>query len=357
LARVSFAFALLAPVAAHAQGEAYRLEYEAPPSCPTRAAFERQVVARVEGAQHAAAGDIARRFSVRITRSATEPAFRGEVRFLDRHQDLVARELAAHACKEVADALALVTALAINAQDEPVRTEMDPVLAPEVLAPPRTRIVATPAALPRGALGFDGNLEAWDRAVRLESERDEARSKPSGGTGAWALRPSGLATLDTGSGTPAAYGLELGLGLARTRLSRRWVLRLRYATPGVVERRGERARFDLVAAGAAACLAPWTWHALGVTACPTAQAGVIWGAGRKSAVILAPTTDRKFWAAAGLLGRLELALAQTISLDGQVEAEVALARPRFSFSTPDIPMRRTPWLGISAGVGAALWFE
>ncbi|MBN1608289.1 MAG: hypothetical protein JW940_16785 [Polyangiaceae bacterium] len=116
---------LLGSATARAQGEAFRLEYQAPPSCPTRAAFERQVVSRVEGAHHAAAGAMARRFTVLLEQGAESQEFRGEVRFLDRNQDLVTRELTANSCREVANAIALVTALAINAQEEPVRPEMD----------------------------------------------------------------------------------------------------------------------------------------------------------------------------------------------------------------------------------------
>jgi len=318
---------------AHAQEAAFELRYQAPPSCPTSAEFEERVAARVEHGQPAR-GVLARRMTVRIEQEEGGAEYSGELRFLDRNLQLVTREVTGKTCNEVSDALVLMTTLALNAQ-QPVKPEQPVQLGPNVLSPQPVPMLPKPAEL------------VVAPATDLAPQRE------------WLLRPAAMATVDAMIGPQPAYGGEVGLSVARSRKAPRLQVRLRYATPGVVQEEDfdQRARFDLAAAGVAWCAAAVGQPTLLATVCPTVQVGAMWGAGRGSVVITRPDADRKLWAVGGILGRLEFELSGALYFDAQAEVLTCLACPAFSYENPRIEMSYTRTLGLAAGAGLGVWLE
>jgi hypothetical protein len=135
---------------------------------------------------------------------------------------------------------------------------------------------------------------------------------------------------------------------------------LRYATPGVVDEHGERARFDLLAGGIAVCVNAFGRRTLVATACPTLAAGLLWGTGRRSEVIRSVQTDNELWAAGGLTGRLEVALNESLYLDAQAGGLVCLVCPSFYYRydrEPALSMSEAPALSLAAGLGFGAWLE
>ena len=90
------------------------LRYEAEAGCPDAAEFGGEVRGRASRARLADPGERARTFTVRITRAGR--TFRGPLEVRETAGDSSARDVSGASCAEVASALALVTALAIDPQ-------------------------------------------------------------------------------------------------------------------------------------------------------------------------------------------------------------------------------------------------
>jgi hypothetical protein len=99
-----------------------RIDYDAPPSCPDQSAFSWQVSARTTRARLVEASESARTF--RIVISLVDSTHLGRLTIVEVDGRQSVRELQAPSCSELVDALALVTALAIDprADTRPLET-------------------------------------------------------------------------------------------------------------------------------------------------------------------------------------------------------------------------------------------
>ncbi len=98
----------------------YRLSYSAPGECPTDEAFGALVSERTARGRVAEGADLAR--TMRVALVADGRKYRGTLRYRRGDGEIV-RELRSDDCTELADAMALVVALAIDARglsDNPV---------------------------------------------------------------------------------------------------------------------------------------------------------------------------------------------------------------------------------------------
>jgi hypothetical protein len=113
--RAALAIFGLAPLlaAAEADTEAVRLNYSADAACPSAPEFESAVTARLRRGRVAPTGELAREFRVVVTQKAPKHVARLE--FVDAAGITIVREVAADQCAEAVRAIALVTALAIDA--------------------------------------------------------------------------------------------------------------------------------------------------------------------------------------------------------------------------------------------------
>jgi hypothetical protein len=145
---VSIAIASLAG-AAHADvTEPIRIEVTAPDGCPGRDAFVAEVTARTAKARIAGPGEQARAFTVTIVRAGKRA--RGALVIDDPRGPGGAREVSGESCGEVASALALVTALAIDPKAKTAaRLPPPPPRAPRAPAAPSRPPPVVPLTPPR----------------------------------------------------------------------------------------------------------------------------------------------------------------------------------------------------------------
>ena len=108
------AFAWLVPLAAHAETEPIRIEYRAVDGCPSVEDFRAQVFARTASARPAGERETARTFVVNI--EATREGVVGSLVVRETGGATLARKVEGARCEQVATALSLATALAIDPQ-------------------------------------------------------------------------------------------------------------------------------------------------------------------------------------------------------------------------------------------------
>ncbi len=94
-----------------ARAPALRLEYAAPGNCPTEADFEAGVLARTAFARFANEGDAQ---AVRVVVRPTGVTYAGHLSIVGRSGRVSERDVEDTLCSDVVDALALVTALAVD---------------------------------------------------------------------------------------------------------------------------------------------------------------------------------------------------------------------------------------------------
>jgi hypothetical protein len=131
----------------HARAEGFadpparvQLKYNGGAGCPSEAAFSREVKARIRRAVLWVDSDPARHITVRAELRGGRA--RGSLEIIEPAAEPTLRDFDAETCSEVASALALVVALALdpNARTEP--------LPPEPEAPPAERLVPVAASVP-----------------------------------------------------------------------------------------------------------------------------------------------------------------------------------------------------------------
>lgn len=259
----------------------FLVSYEAPASCPDRAAFVRGVEERVPDWRVVDAGG-ERAVSVRIR--TTDAGFSGSVA-LDGAPS--AREVDGVQCESVVRALALVAAVGLDpnavlggvAEPPPPPTSPPPSAAPSPLAHP------TPAPA---------------------EPHDSASPALSGGFGAGAAAMLGPAP-------SALYGVEVHawIGSAEGRFLAR-ALGARLVTGSVAVGSGH-ARFELTHGELGLCYRPLR-GTVRVTACAVTDLGQIQAAGESGGELVQGKTSKRLWGASGarlgagyaLLGPLEV---------------------------------------------------
>lgn len=160
--------------AAHA---APRLDYRAAPGCPADTEFLAAVEAR--GGNVDLAGGSANGIDVVIER--TSDGYRGTVRVKDTEQSSEAREVSSAACGEVADGLAIVTALASRTGSLPDATTVTTpnAVAPAPASPPATAPLKTPVAKPAPATRLHTVGQFGDETLTVSSGEVRVRNDTS----------------------------------------------------------------------------------------------------------------------------------------------------------------------------------
>jgi len=293
---------------AHADAPA-RLLYTAPAGCPDAGAFTSAVRERAPRAT--LTGDAARTFTVTITAAAG--GFAGTLATPDAGAP---RTLDAARCDDLATALALVTALAIDPSAS----------ADDAPAAPVATIVAPPPAQPPPAPAVAAAPRRIALAAYVAPELDDGIAPgvlPAAGVEVRAVR-RGLGHVDLGG----ALGRDTGASAA-----------------------GE-ARFTWMVARISAC---WTAldAAISIDACAHGEAGSLEAEG----VDVVRAQDlRRLWIGVGAHASARVRLTSSIFAELRAGASAPLTRDRFLF-TPNVLVHQaaavTPWLGI--GVGARFW--
>lgn len=346
----------------HADTEAIHLEYRADPGCPTPEQFQRLVLARAPNARVAAANEPSRTFAVAIERDRA--GYRGSLTVRELDGQTVARTVAGGRCREVASALALSTALAIDPTS--VAYDVDPNTA--ALGEPVTATngaggsgsqmssdasnVASDKAPPVPAAGADGGTSG------PESPRDPTEYGSDYGSPPAAKFRAGLVlgpAVRTGMSPGLGFGVVAGLGFERqgTGQPLSFGLELTGLVAPDVERGGGKAAFELLAGRPQACwlLAQLT-DGLRLVPCLGAEFGVVVGHG---AGLPDPATQVRFWAAATIPVRLEARLSPRFLLEIEASAILPFTRYQFVFAEPESSVFNVPF--IAAGGAMKLRFQ
>jgi hypothetical protein len=354
------ALALLAVLAgaddARAQAvRSVRIDYEAAPGCPDEKAFEEQIRARTSKVLVAPDGQATAR--VRIMSRAGR--FEGDVLLADANAGASAKVREAHrrvegGCADVAAALALITALALDptastasdvGQGNPATAGGSPTPAP---APPPAPPAASAPAPPAAPIG-----EA--RAGKSDSEPlsdEDARAHP------WGLSIGAQAGLTTGV-TP-------GLLVSVPAFIDIWRRSARLVAPAL-RLRFERADSGTVTVGSVGAGADFSWTAGSIDLCPIAWAPGrmrLWPCARAEGGALVatgtgvspPRTGTRAWVSVGLVARARLTVIGSLFLELEGGAFAPIVRDRF-FVEPNSTVQQAPVVAAAgaAGIGVTFW--
>jgi hypothetical protein len=350
LAALTLASGVLLPVRGAAAVEAVRLDYRAPVECPDALVFIERVRKRVPSARMAAPEELAREVVVVV--STDEEGFMARLDFVDVRGETITRTLSGNACDDVVSGIALVTALALEAQRELEghAPEAASTAAPESPgdAPSDTETPAAPAAAPPINVNPPAALDP-ERVPPVPPRRRRARPRflhgaGVGGGNAWFVAP----------GTPAVF--DAMFRLAHTSLPGSLRAGFRGWLSAVTV--GNRSANFLGYTGALeGCSVPWPRSGrVRFEPCLGTTLGVLEAEGDQSAELATAESARIFWADARGIARLRLTLTRLVELEGQGELGVPLRTHRFLFQNPEQTVFEVPRVGLGWRAGVMLHF-
>jgi hypothetical protein len=342
--------ALLGVRLARADTEPIRIEYHAPSDCPGADAFNADVFRRTTSARLVTSGEQVRTFVVVLEQR--RGFVTGSLRVREGGSETVAREVQGERCQEVASALALATALAI-----------DPNAAQSA--------ATTPTKEESG--GANTNARASDaRASDAQGPSSASSQKPAGSTDA----SSSPITQDPDAGSGATGGarsrrlaLTLGPSLLTGVTPRvalggslslssdassagafpsSLALELTYLRGLRSETQGAHSAFQLIYARPAACVPGLgSGETLWLIPCLGFDIGAISGWGSD---IDHERSETRVWAALDVLLRLRIALSGGWFAQAEGGVVVPLTRYDFVFLDPETSIHSVPSAAFSAGL-------
>jgi hypothetical protein len=292
--------------AAAQDGTAVALDYRVAGGCPNEASFVAEVRART--ASFRVIAGAARRFTLTVAQEAGGGAG-GSLVIETGNGEPTTREVRGDTCAEVVSALALVTALAVDASPPPAAQ-------PEAASPVAERRPATGAQIGVGAGGGAISGSAPDAAFALHAFAEVRAARP----GLWS--PTIRGTFERSLERSAAIA---GVG-----------------TAGFTLTMGE---LDL-------CPSRWGKGALSLVGCARAELGVLRGEGRD---IVPAREQSRTWIAADGLARGAVTVAGPLSLEVAAGVRVPLLHTRYIFQ-PNATVFRAPAIGVLADVDAVVHF-
>jgi hypothetical protein len=323
-AALLFFLAKSAPVLA--EDAAARLDFGSPEGCPQLADFTHEVESRLGRGRLARPGEMARTFHVRVKREAEKSV--AKLTFTDADGRIAEREVSGATCEEATRAIAIVTALVIDAraQEEAARNP-DP---PPVVAPP---VQTTPGVLPPPPPPPPQPPPEEPVVFGVGAEGGVERGFAPG----FAPRVAGL--------------FELGSGFWQVRIG------LSYADSGPVDADDGKARYRLYSAR----MMFWPIRfqlsdEFSIGFGGGYDVGAIHARGEKSARITNPRSKTQLWFAAELGGRLELAPHPGFAVHIEGLGGFPATRHEFELE-PDEIIHRVPNLTASVAVGVIARFR
>ncbi len=310
--------------------EPIHLAFESLPPCPDQLAFEHAVRRRTQSWTSAAKDDAHRAFSVSL--SGNGESWTGRLQVESAGQAASTRTVSGNSCEEVAEAMALVVAVAIDprATLSPTEPETQTVPTEEpVREAPRDAIVelkpraevakeapVVPAASTRWRVGL---------GAQLALQRGQAPGV------LWTLPPFLELQLDGPDAPDPVFRLSVGRGADEEDVSQ------------------AAARFTWTFARAETCAA-WDAGDLRLVPCAMAEGGALRGAGRG---VDSPRAETRPWFVLGMLGRTQWLLTPGFFVEAQGSVGAPLVRDRF-YLEPNATVHHVPvvtW-GGAIGMGA-----
>lgn len=309
--------------------ERIRLEWDAPPECPDAADLQRRMAASLPDDSSADAEAL--RVHGRIATSVDGYVL--ELR-IDGPHGSGDRRLEAKDCSELAQAAALIIAVAIDPTSSPAETIPEPPQAPVAIASsPAAPVARTPAATaPSIAL----------------TDRSAGEGAPTSSAPRFAMR-GGLG-FDTLSWRPIGLSTMLGLAV----LGRRWRVDMiaRYSAPSVVSAAREpalRARVQAWSIGSSACGVPTIGRTFELPLCGGIEVGA-WHAHGIGNTLAPGRRTRALWLAASAGPGFIWRFTKRLALWSSIDAVVLLARPEF-VTDQGTRVMQPSWAGLRALAG------
>jgi hypothetical protein len=328
-----------------AAAEKVRLDYRAPVECPDAPIFIERVRTRVPSARMAEPEDLAREVSIVV--ALDEEGYMARLDFVDVRGDTITRTLAGKTCDEVVSGIALVTALALEAQHETTQNDTAPATTtanepsgeetppgPPLTAPPSTPIEPESAPRPEPA------------ARRRRATRLGFRHGAGAGAGnAWYLAP----------GTPVVF--DGMFRLSHTSLAGSLRAGFRGWISNTTTIGGRSANFLGYAASIEGCPTSWPRSfPVRFEPCLGVALGVLEAHGNRTEQLEDTADARIFWADARGIARFRLAVSKLVELDGQAELGIPLRTHRFLFENPQQTVFEVPRIGLGWRAGVMLHF-
>jgi hypothetical protein len=328
------------PAGALAQpsGVAVRFDVEARAPCPGRAAFVERVRARTGRFHEAQDGEIASVYRVTLVDGA---AATGRVECTTPDGSTTARDLGGGTCSEVADALALVVALGIDAEGTSTAPS-GASSAPDAGAATLAEVEPTPSASPAPAPAPPPHAETPVR----DTSRAAAR---------WTLSTGGGLSVSTGAAPGPAFGPRIFIEAAGAGARASGVSAVADAELGLegatteASAGGQTARFAWITATIDVCPLRATLGHFEASTCVGGEAGAV-------DANASDHTTRPWFAAAGRLSlRWSPAGPLFVRIDGG--AALAVVRDTFVFHDSPVPVYAVPAVGArgAAVLGARFW--
>jgi hypothetical protein len=324
---------------AQAQGaaEPVHVVYVAPPACPDAEAFFRDIVGRTPRARAAAPGEAGRTFHVAIARRRDR--YMGELWVEEASAASRRREVEGTTCHEVASALGLIAALAVD--------PAAPVLPTASAGTPST----TPAS---GGGSRSGRGEA--PASSLPTSSDEAALALPRGSATQLLFSTGAELEVVTLGSPVV-ALDLFADLEVGSPRGVWVPSFRVTASrsavALVNARVGRATLRVTQGGLEICPLRWPLSAsLALRPCAGASVGVLEAQGEG---VDAVRDQRRFWLGTAALARLMWAPLAPLAMEAEAGVVAPLVRDTFVFE-PDVVVYRAPPVAFLARMGLGVRF-
>jgi hypothetical protein len=281
---------------------------------------------RLQRARFAVAGEMARTFRV-IVQSRPERSV-ARVEFVDADGEKVSRTLGADTCDEVVNAIALVTALAMEARAG----------AEEPATPPGAGTGVSPGATTAPA-----------------PPPPPALPKPA---------PKSGPRWDAGMGVDIASGyapsLAVGLRLFVEMMPSFWSVRasVLHADSGKVNVEDGRTRFRFWGGRVEGCPLRWRFHEdFGLVPCAGIEAGALHGEGLPGRGIAQPRDATELWLAALALGRIQADVEDFLLLEAQLDVRFPVMQHEFYLERPDRSVHDVPVVAFGASLGVGFRFE
>jgi hypothetical protein len=347
-------------VLAQDRAEPIRLDYRASSGCPDEAGFLARIRARTVQARAALPGEPARTFIVTLETGASPW---GQVGVVGADGPQHPRRVEAGTCGEVADALALVVALAVDPRSLPGSAEAAGGDQPQTTATAAPTPAATATAEPpvppvpppqQAALRPTRPAEAEPRPPVTPVERPS----PTVSSGVGALSIGADVSMSTGASPNVLASVSPFVGLrTRTRSVFEPSARLAFFRAGTppLAAAGADAAFTWTVGRVDLCPFDLGRSAIQVATCVRAEAGELDVA---ASHITPALTKRRVWFAAGPLVRAEWSFYRWGFLDLELGALFRVTNDRFYF-VPDSPsstVYQVPLVGVSAGTGLGVRF-
>jgi hypothetical protein len=322
----ALAFTALAP--SLAASEVVRLDYRAPPEgCPNEAEFARRLGERLTRARLAAPEEFARTLLVELTLDAEGAA--GRLEFVSESGESFSRSVSGPTCDDVATGMALVAALAVDAElavEPPPEPEPEP--EPEPLPPPPPRRRAPP---PR---------------------RPSPPPPPEEPSGWFVSAGGGLVTWV--SPTAALWG-SIGGGYELEEFGPHFRVE-GYTTRGTLERDSREASFTGYGGRLEACpVAVGIPGVVGLEPCAATYVGVSLAEGMPSAALPTAHSDESFWLSASVVVRASVLLG-VVWFEASTELGVPITRKEYIFERPRESVFTVPQAGVGVRLGLKIKF-